>query len=237
MAKLVLSSGGSIVHQCFLDQERVNIGREPHNQVVIDDPAVEAEHAVIVPVGNDHILEDLRSVHGTFLNGARVFKHILQHGDVVQFGAFYLRYLNPRVSAERDLERTMLITGLERFAADKPRESVPRPGSARIPAAHVAGSRLPKGRVRVMEGSRAGETIELDRVVATFGRPGQLAVIARRPHGYFITHVDGRRLPRVNRRSIGKDARALHHGDVIEVADQKLEFLLDSSPISPRGSR
>ena len=79
-----------------------------------------------------------------------------------------------------------------------------------------------------MAGSRAGETIELDRVVATFGRPGdQLAVIARRPHGYFITHVEGRRLPRVNRRSVGKNARALHHGDVIEVADQKLEFLLD----------
>ena len=77
-----------------------------------------------------------------------------------------------------------------------------------------------------MGGSRVGETIELDRVVATFGRPGELAVIARRPHGYFITRVEGR-LPRVNRRSIGKDARALNPGDVIEVADQKLEFLLD----------
>ena len=228
MAKLVLSSGGSIVHQCFLDQERVNIGREPHNQVVIDDPAVEAEHAVIVPVGNDHILEDLRSAHGTFLNGARVFKHILQHGDVVQFGAFHLRYLNPRVSADRDLERTMLITGLARFAAGEPGESGPGPDNSRIPSPRAAGLRFPKGRVRVIAGSRAGETIELDRVVATFGRPGrQLAVIARRPHGYFITHVEGRRLPRVNRRSVGKDARALHHGDVIEVADQKFEFLLD----------
>jgi pSer/pThr/pTyr-binding forkhead associated (FHA) protein len=227
MAKLVLSSGGSIVHQCFLDRERVNIGSEPHNEVVIDDPAVEAEHAVIVPVGNDHILLDLRSVHGTFLNGARVFKRILQHGDVVQFGAFHLRYLNPRASAERDLERTMLITGLERFAV-RTSESGPRPDEARIPSARVAGSRLPKGSVRVMAGSRAGETIELDRVVATFGRPGDhLAVITRRPHGYFITHVEGRRPPRVNRQSVGKDARALRHGDVIEVADQKLEFLLE----------
>jgi len=228
MAKLVLSRGGSIVHQCFLEQERVNIGREPHNQVVIDDPAVEAEHAVIVPVGNDHILEDLRSVYGTFLNGARVYKHILQHGDVVQFGTFHLRYLNPRASAERDLERTMLITGLERFAVARPGQSGSPPDELRIPSARVTGIRFPKGRVRVIAGSRAGETIELDRVVATFGTPGdQLAVITRRPHGYFITHVEGRHFPRVNRRSVGKHARALHHGDVIEVADQKLEFLLE----------
>lgn len=228
MAKLVLSSGGSIVYQCFLDQARVTIGSERHNQVVIDDPAAEAEHAVIIPVGNDHILEDLRSARGTFLNGMRVTKHILQHGDVVQFGAFHLRYLNPRVSVERDLERTMLITGLERFGAGKSGESGPPPEKTRISSARVQTSRLPKGRVRVIAGSRAGETIELDRVVATFGRAGdQLAVIARRPHGYFITHVEGRRSPRVNRRPVGKDARGLHNGDVIEVADLKLEFLLD----------
>ena len=228
MAKLVLSKGGSIVYQCFLEAGRVNIGREPHNQIVIDDPAVEAEHAVIVPVGNDHILEVLRSVQGTFLNGVRVFKHILQHGDVVQFGAFHLRYLNPRASAERDLERTMLITGLERFAVATPSPSSPAPDELRLPSARVAGIRFPRGSVRVIAGSRAGETIELDRVVATFGSPGnQLAVITRRPHGYFITHVAGRHSPRVNRRSVGKQAHALHHGDVIEVADQKLEFLLE----------
>jgi hypothetical protein len=52
-------------------------------------------------------------------------------------------------------------------------------------------------------------------------------VIARRPHGYFITHVEGRNYPRVNRQSIGKEARALRHGDVIEVGDWQLEFLLD----------
>ena len=27
--------------------------------------------------------------------------------------------------------------------------------------------------------------------------------------------------------SIGKDAQALHHGDVVEVADEKLQFFLE----------
>ncbi|MEO8675647.1 MAG: FHA domain-containing protein [Casimicrobiaceae bacterium] len=228
MAKLVLSAGGSIVHQSFLEQELVNIGREPHNNVVIDDPAVDAEHAVIVPVGNDHILEDRKSANGTFVNGTRVSRHILQHGDVVQFGAFYLRYLNPKVSAERDLERTMLIEGLHGTAVGGVRESGAPPEDSPVPSARFSSVNFPIGQVRVIAGDRAGESVELDRVVATFGNPGdRLAVIARRPHGYFITHVEGRTYPRVNRQTIGKEACALRHGDVIEVANLQLEFLLD----------
>ena len=55
----------------------------------------------------------------------------------------------------------------------------------------------------------------------------QLAVVTRRPHGYFITHVEGLRFPRVNHQSIGRESRMLNSGDVFEVADEKLEFFLD----------
>lgn len=227
MAKLVLSSGGSIVFQCFVDTEPLNVGRAAHNHVVIDDVAVSEEHAIIVPVGNDHILEDLQGTDGTVVNGTPVARRILQHGDVMQFGAFYLRYLNPRASAERDLERTMLIAGLQEQATDARHEWLPE-AVVGTRAARPARIHFPTARVRVLAGTRAGDTIELDRVVAIFGRPGeQLAVITRRPHGYFITHVEGRRYPRVNGATLGKEARVLRHGDVINVADEKLVFELD----------
>jgi hypothetical protein len=68
----------------------------------------------------------------------------------------------------------------------------------------------------------------LDRVIALFGQPGeQLAVITRRPHGYFIAHVEGRRRARVNGHAIGSEARALRHGDRFEVGGEALDFLLD----------
>ena len=81
----------------------------------------------------------------------------------------------------------------------------------------------------MIAGNGAGNVITLDRVVADLRQTAAsaLAVVTRRPHGYFITHVEGRRHPRVNHRSIGKEARVLRHGDVIEVANEKLEFLLD----------
>ena len=222
MAKLVLSSGGTVVFQYFVDKERLGVGRDPTNQIVINDPWVSREHAAIVPVGNDHILEDLASVNGTFVNGTRMARRILQHGDVVEFGAFTLRYLNPK-AAKVELDRTMLIEGIadaQRRQADSDALAVPRTRATR--------TKFPNGRVHMVSGPRAGMTIELDRVVATFGKPGRRsAVLVRRPHGYFLAHVEGRRVPRVNGQPAGKDARRVNDGDVIEVADEKFQFAVD----------
>ncbi len=224
MAKLVLSTRGSIVFQCFVDKERLGIGRDATNHIVIDDPAVSREHATIVPVGNDHILEDCDSSNGTFVNGTRVARRILQHGDVIEFGVYGLRYMNPKSTPQFDLDRTMLIAGL----GDARDDSRARAVEFSVPRTRTSRTHFPKGRVRMTAGARAGTSFELDRVVATFGMPGQqVAVLARRPHGYFLTHVEGRRLPRVNGESIGKDARLLKHGDVVDVADEKFEFALD----------
>jgi pSer/pThr/pTyr-binding forkhead associated (FHA) protein len=224
MAKLVLSAGDSVLYQCFVDKERLTVGRDSANPIVIDDPAVSREHAAIVPVGNDHILEDLASANGTYVNGKRVSRRILQHGDVIALGRFNLRYINLRTSSGVDLERTMLIEGLEREDADVQQHAA----DVHVPRARAPKVRLPNARVMVLRGSRSGSVIDLDRVVTMFGKRGrQLAVITRRPVGFFVTHVEGRRRTRVNGRPIGDEPRPLDHGDIVDVADEKLEFSLD----------
>ncbi len=228
MAKLVLSRDGSIVQQRFIDRGQVSVGRESHNDIVIDDPMVSREHATIVPIGNDHILEDLASANGTIVNGVRVPRRILQHGDVIELGAFNLRYLNPRSASEIDLERTMLIPALPGTRGAANDGAGPAPAEPRVPTTHAARIRFPRARVRMLAGPRAGGTIELDRVVATFGKPGkQLAVITRRPYGYFVTHVEGRRTARVNGRPLGRATRPLERGDVLDVGGERLEFQPD----------
>ncbi len=226
MAKLVLSKGGSVLYQCFIEKDRIGVGRDTHNHVVVDDPAVGAEHATIVPVGNDHVLEDLKNPGGTVVNGSRVDRHILQHGDVIELGSFYLRYLNPRLSSTIDLERTMLIAGLKGAANDAARDSSLN-DAARVAPARLGKVRFPRGVIRGLKGKDAGSVIELDRVVTMLGNRGDgLAVLTRRPKGYFITHVQGRRHPRVNGHFVGKEPRLLQSGDIIEVADEKVEFLV-----------
>jgi hypothetical protein len=228
MAKLVLSTGGTIVHQCFLEQARITVGREAGNTIVVDDPAVSRAHAAITAVGNDYILEDLHSVNGTLVNGARVQRRILQHGDVVALGAFHLRYVDSKASSDIDLERTMLIVALVPPQGASRADAPPAdPDELHVPSARTPRAHFPDGYMTWVKGPHAGKVRELDRVVATFGAPGEgVAVVTRRPRGYFVTHVEGRVHPRVNGESIGTETRELREGDVLEAGRDKLQFHL-----------
>jgi len=71
----------------------------------------------------------------------------------------------------------------------------------------------------------AGKELELTKPLTTLGKPGvQVAVITRRPQGFFITHVEGANKPTVNGKPIELQAHALNDHDVIELAGVKVEF-------------
>ncbi len=83
------------------------------------------------------------------------------------------------------------------------------------------------GSIQVLNGPSAGKALTLNKALTTLGKPGvQVAVITKRPQGYFITHVEGEKFPLVNGVSIGAQANALHDHDVIELAGVKMEFYL-----------
>lgn len=68
----------------------VSIGRHPMNDLRFDptkDIDVSGRHAELRSVGDRHVLRDLGSTNGTFVNGARVGgEHELADGDLITFG-------------------------------------------------------------------------------------------------------------------------------------------------------
>ena len=95
------------------------------------------------------------------------------------------------------------------------------PPVAPAPAAVVAGA------IQLLNGANVGREMELTKTLTTLGKPGvQVAVIAKRPHGYFITHVEGAQFPVVNGKSLDAQAHPLSDHDVIEIAGIKMEFFL-----------
>jgi len=79
--------------------------------------------------------------------------------------------------------------------------------------------------VQILTGPNAGKELELVKNLTTLGKPGmQVAVLTRRPHGYFITHVEGENFPLVNGRALTNQAHQLNEHDVIELAGVKMEF-------------
>jgi hypothetical protein len=85
----------------------------------------------------------------------------------------------------------------------------------------------PLGAIQLLSGANAGKELELTKPLTTLGKPGvQVAVLTRRPQGYFITHVEGAARPNVNGQQIGPAPHALKDHDVIELAGVKMEFFL-----------
>ena len=87
---------------------------------------------------------------------------------------------------------------------------------------------LAVGKIQVLNGTNSGRELLLNKALSTLGKPGlQVAVITKRPNGYFITHVEGQVFPMVNGGSTGAQAFALSNHDVIELAGVKMEFYLN----------
>jgi pSer/pThr/pTyr-binding forkhead associated (FHA) protein len=103
--------------------------------------------------------------------------------------------------------------------------AAPAAGVAAAPAAKPGGQ--PLGAIQLLSGGNAGKELELSKPLTTLGKPGvQVAVLTRRPQGYFITHVEGDKRPEVNGQQIGAAPHALKDHDVIELAGIKMEFFL-----------
>jgi hypothetical protein len=79
--------------------------------------------------------------------------------------------------------------------------------------------------VQILTGPNTGKELELVKNLTTLGKPGvQVAVLTRRPHGFFITHVEGAHHPVVNGQTLGDQPHQLSDHDVIELAGIKMEF-------------
>lgn len=230
MAKLVLSLNGTVLGNYFLEKERFVIGRRVNCDIQINDQGVSKEHAAILTVGNDQILEDLKSTNGTQVNGQRVDRHILQNGDVIEIGRYKIKYVNQKALPDMDFDKTLLIPAFDRTKlAEAGVDLAIHTGmqvETAVATARAVKNVFPLGAVRGLSGASAGQEIELVRPITAFGRPGARAIITRRPHGYFVVHVSGRRHPVVNGRSIGTEPHPLENLDQIELDGEKLQFYL-----------
>lgn len=222
MAKLVVSRAGAALGSWFIERDRVTIGRAEGVGIRLEDQAVSKQHAAIEMVGNDHILQDLGSANGTFVNGTRVTRHLMRHGDLVEILDFQLRYVDHKSVVGHDGERTMIFN-----ASDAGHASAVAPGG-RAPAAEarVVELKLPEGVLRPAGQAGGTREIALDRALTALGRRGdEYAAIFRRPQGYFIARVQGKPA-RVNGKPVADDWQPLAAGDVIQVGVEKLELFL-----------
>lgn len=207
MAKIIVTINGSTQKEVSILKSRFTIGRRPGNDLVLDHLTISGQHAAIDTTPGGAFILDLGSTNGTLVNGQPITKHWLQNGDVVELGKYKLTFQQDAAVADPD--------------AIAPTSVLPANNEE---AAAVA-------QIKVLNGSNAGREIVLSKPVTTLGSPAVTVIsITREKQDYFIAHVDGSVVPKVNDMPVSSKAVKLKHGDVIDLSGTKMAFSLSSYP-------
>jgi len=98
------------VHLGRGDRDSLEVQDPRTARMKLDDPWMSGQHARVMPfqAGDDtwHILEDLGSTNGCRVNGQRVVRHQLQHGDLVETGQTFWIYFH---AALEDHDQTLAL--------------------------------------------------------------------------------------------------------------------------------
>lgn len=183
----------------------IKVGKVANGEMVIgSDPTCQfhIDSLAVQPrhatITTEHDTSILRDLgHGLLVNGKKVEEHTLQDNDEVQIGKHTLQFVFSPIEGEGEDFQTALKS------------------------AHT------HAWLQLMSGSNVGKTISLKNNITNIGKAGvQTAVITRRGEGYFITHLEGERTPRVDGISIGEESHRLENGNIIQLGNVKMQFTL-----------
>ena len=206
MPKLVLLFEGRVLKETAVPHSAaVTIGRLPDNTIVIDNSAVSSRHVRIAREGPQFVVEDLESTNGTFVNGDKITKRALRHGDTILVGKHKIFFdrmseaefegaelpgkdmpdFGGTVILDADQQQRLLAAAQARMQARTAAHKVAVPAPTEAPAAPAPPPR-PKppavGRLHVLRGRSDLSEYRLDASTAAIGRDNDALV---RLHGWF----------------------------------------------------
>jgi diguanylate cyclase (GGDEF)-like protein len=118
-ASLVFVEGGALLGVRVPLAGEVVLGRDPGCTVPLPADDVSRRHVRVVAQDGAHLVLDLGSTNGTWVNGARVERHRLAAGDRIRVGAYVVAYVAAGDPAGRHLE------DLARLAREDPLTGLP----------------------------------------------------------------------------------------------------------------
>jgi len=80
-----LTAGGQ-EERFSVAEDEVVIGRLSESQIVLTNPYVSRRHAKLIKTGEGYKLVDMKSTHGTYVNGERIEERKLNDGDRIHLG-------------------------------------------------------------------------------------------------------------------------------------------------------
>jgi hypothetical protein len=95
MAKFTVFYNGECIKTYVMDEPVISIGRLPENAISIANMGVSRRHTKIEEdADRRYLISDLNSLNGTYVNGKRIKKTHLIHGDKITIGKYSIIYEN-----------------------------------------------------------------------------------------------------------------------------------------------
>ncbi len=219
MAKLIQTLDGAVIREFNIDKDAISIGRKYGNDIQLNDLTVSGRHAVINTTKENVFVDDLGSTNGCLLNGSRIARAKLSHGDVLQIGSYQFTYFTedeqvyePTMFLQAELDDTKIIS-------TNPKSTLSN-----------SGDKL--GAVHVLNGPLKGKQLELLKPFNTLGFNGaKLAMISRNASNYTIAAIKTNKAntntpePTVNGNLISQTGDVLRENDIIELARVQMKFI------------
>ena len=228
MAKIQIKFKDAVIKEMKLTQDILTIGRKEENDLVIDNQAISGSHARIIKEDDNFIIEDLNSLNGTFVDGKKVSKYILNNGDIVLIGNHTLEFISEKPGDEqakksgvlrgRSMDETVVMSPTEQKKILVSTEKLEVLGGFLvIEGAMEENEYLLKDRITTI-GKDDGAQIHLKGFFA----PKVAALVNRRKEGYFINPSGGKDL-KVNGKRVEQRCD-LKDGDMVEIGNLKMQF-------------
>jgi len=187
---LFVEGQGPVLGQRIALRAEVVLGRDPTCSVRLDAEDVSRRHARVIPDGSGHVVGDMGSLNGTWVNGLEIEVRRLTSGDRIRVGPYVAKYLaagDAEVRLHEELLRRATTDPLTRLPnratfEDRLRAEVERARREGRPLALVLADVDHFKRINDERGHPAG-----DEVLREVGRRLQAAVRA----GDLVARVGG----------------------------------------------
>jgi pSer/pThr/pTyr-binding forkhead associated (FHA) protein len=241
MAKLILKRQDATREEFPITKSPITIGREPSNDIVLDNMMVSRHHVKIFQDHKGYWVEDLNSGNGLFVNHKKVTQDLLKDQDEVRVGKHTFVFI---------LEESPLVETAQENADDLMEKTFILPRNRRELMA-LLGEKKPDsdtegvaltGRITFISGGVRQAPIALSKPTTIAGKGDQADIklsglwigkstfiISKEPDRFVLTPCGGTRRTRVND-AVVTGQRQLYDGDVITIGATKMRFSLTKQP-------
>lgn len=233
MVRLDVTLDGAQVTSKAMEGDRLRIGRGRDNELYLDAKELSVYHAELVRYGDVVELRDLKSSNGTFLNGRRVERAVLNDADLLGLGRYVVEVsVETKPGAQPDVENRLLhgkLAETVRLTAAPTAPAANEQVRAHILYQHP---RWEGARQALMHGEalRIGSGKDMDLRLWGMWVPRCMAMIVRGPAGYSLLSFAPDRSWVKHAGQVVEERVPLKSGDELQLRDLKAVFRVGPPP-------